>query len=1442
MVKKRILMNNTEIKLFIESEKNSKNIFSCYIIGDNSITLQCANIVLNSGHTLLGVISPVEKIKLWCIENSINYIEDVKEFEKNHKGENFDFLFSIDNSEILSKEILSFPRFYSINYHNSPLPKYAGLHATSWAIINNEKQHAITWHIMDETLDTGDILKQPFFNIESYDTAFSLNLKCYEKAIYSFQELIDELSTERVVRVKQNLSYRSYFGLKDIPPNGGFISWNQSLDKIDQLCRALTLGDYKNQLSLPKIIINREIFILKSYKKLDISSNTKPGKVVNISDESLQVSTATFDIDILDIADIYGNRWSIKDIVTKFKLNNDSQLNEIKEEQLEFISNSLLKKPKIEKYWVSKLITSFMEEESFLSKILESVDDKELFSESNKKIKVSKKILKTIKGISKEKFSLNNFFLTIILFYLFRLNNYKNMSVEFSNTELKEHAVKLNYFISDYVPLITTFDSSMTLFDGMYLLSKEMDNISKNKTYIRDIFARYPELKNKLHDIQVRIIFCDSKEEIFDGDNKKLNIYIANDCSWFYFNTVLKDPKKFKCYSYLIEMNKNFLVFLDDITNNTNKKIYDYEIINKKDKKNLMLSWNNTNFKYNYKKPIHKYFEEQARKTPDAIAIIFEDKSMSYKILNEESNKLAHYLKSCEIKIDSLVGISLNRSLDMVICILAILKADCAYLPLDPNYPDDRILYMLKNSKSDWLLMDKESINNKPYGYNGNIINVSEIFSLNLPKTNLKSCVKTPGLAYVIYTSGTTGNPKGVAISHRSVCNHMIWMHKEFKFNKDIFLQKTPFSFDASVWEFFMPLLFGGKLIIAQNDAHASPIEMIRLIKLNKVSVLQLVPSMFKELLNIESFSSCDSLKYIFCGGESLLPETMNIFFKKNIHNIKLYNLYGPTEATIDSVFHRCDVKDDISLIGKPIMNTKVYVLDSKLQPVPIGVVGELYIAGEGLANGYLHDLEHTKQKFLKNPFSDNKDSRLYKTGDLVRWRSDGNIEYLSRIDTQIKIRGFRIEINEIESNLIKINAISQCIVTPGVNDNGSINLLAYIVLEKNLEISAVDIRDTLKRTLPEYMIPSKFFIVDKLLVTPNGKIDRKNLPTPKRQLSLLNNYIKAKTETEKILNKIWCSVLKIKKIGIHDNFFELGGNSLSAMQIISYIRNQCLINLSIKKIFDFSTIHTLAIEIEHQKNLLINYDPKQKLIDNFIINLKSSGEKTPLFLVHPIGGSVFWYKYLAKYIDKDQPLYGIQDPALDSNEFILDSLEEMANTYIKAVKVIQPYGPYLLGGASFGTTVAVEMARQLEAKGEIVSVIISFDGWASYPSLQNDEIYFRKAMEDQNSRLLKRYIENNALNPNFLLDLQWHREKMLTKYKLPIIQTKLVLFKATELSDMFKYSDAEFNWWENHTSQPIELHLIPGDHESIFYEPNIKTLANKLNYSLSEKILNVVN
>jgi amino acid adenylation domain-containing protein len=577
---------------------------------------------------------------------------------------------------------------------------------------------------------------------------------------------------------------------------------------------------------------------------------------------------------------------------------------------------------------------------------------------------------------------------------------------------------------------------------------------------------------------------------------------------------------------------------------------------------------------------VHQHFEAQVERSLEAVSVVCEDHCLTYEELNSRANQLAHFLCELGLGPEGLVAICMERSLEMVISLLGTLKAGAAYVPLDPSYPKERLDYMLEDSGAS-LLLTQEKLRDHVLAGNAQVIFVDsdwvEIACHSRETMDRVISLESP--AYVIYTSGSTGKPKGVVISHRAILNHMLWMHSTFPLvETDVVLQKTPFSFDASVWEFYASLMEGARLTMAQPGGHRDSRYLARAVVEQNVSVLQMVPSHLRMLLEERDLTRHSCLHRVFCGGENLPVALQKEFFA--CLDAELINLYGPTEATIDATYWKCRREGEWSSvpIGRPITNMQAYVLSPRMSPVPIGGAGELYIAGAGLARGYLNCPDLTAEKFVPNPFNEDATDRLYRTGDLVRRHEDGNLEFLRRLDQQVKIRGFRIEIGEIEAVLLGYDAVREAIVLAREDEPGDKRLVAYLTAKKQTKTNTNQLIEYLQRKLPDYMIPNAFVWLDRLPLTPNGKLDRLNLPAPEKlKPELSEGFIPPRTPVEEILAEMWSELLGIKNIGINDNFFELGGHSLQLTQLLSRILQVFQVDLPLRTLFNSPTIDQMV-------------------------------------------------------------------------------------------------------------------------------------------------------------------------------------------------------------------------------------------------------------------------
>jgi len=624
-------------------------------------------------------------------------------------------------------------------------------------------------------------------------------------------------------------------------------------------------------------------------------------------------------------------------------------------------------------------------------------------------------------------------------------------------------------------------------------------------------------------------------------------------------------------------MAKHFVRLLNSIVLNPQQPIFQLLMLTEVEQQQLLFEWNNTQADYPLDKCIHQLFEEQVERTPDHIAVVFEDQQLNYRELNARANQLAHYLQNLGVGPDVLVGICVERSLEMMVGLLGILKAGGGYLPIDPEYPTERLLYILQDAQVRVLLTQKHLIAGLPK-HQSELVCLDTDWSFITQAQESNPCceVQPENLAYAIYTSGSTGEPKGVMIQHSSVVNLAHGLHQAIYAHHQISPLRVSINgslaFDTSVKQ-IIQLIYGHSLNIVPEKVRFDGHAMLSYLRQQKIDVLDCTPSQLRLLISVGLLDSDNHPQSVLVGGEAI-DESMWATLAK-AQNINFYNVYGPTECTVDTTI--CLITANLKpVIGRPIANVQTYILDEYLQPVPVGVPGELHIGGAGLARGYLNCPELTNEKFISHPFHQTTESRLYKTGDLARYLPDGNIEYLGRIDNQVKIRGFRIELGEIEAVLSQHNYVETTCVTAREDSPGIKRLVAYIVPPKNVTPSTNELRQFLKARLPDYMIPSAFVTLETLPLTPNGKLDHRALPEPNLRGEIELNFVAPRSLEEEILAKIWSQVLRVEPVGIYDNFFELGGDSILTIQIITRARKAGL-ELTPKQLFTHQSIAELT-------------------------------------------------------------------------------------------------------------------------------------------------------------------------------------------------------------------------------------------------------------------------
>ena len=723
---------------------------------------------------------------------------------------------------------------------------------------------------------------------------------------------------------------------------------------------------------------------------------------------------------------------------------------------------------------------------------------------------------------------------------------------------------------------------------------------------------------------------------------------------------------------------------------------------------------------------ITRVFERQARKTPDATAVVDDRECVTFRQLNTRANQLAHRLRAGGVTRETIVGVALDRSIDMVVALLGVLKAGGAYVPLDPAYPIASLTFMIEDSKPKVIITRTRLVAGLPA--------VAPVLCLDADRDvgahdheNDAPCLTTPDdAAYVIYTSGTTGRPKGVVGLHRGALNRFAWMWQAYPFvDGEVCCQRTSLSFVDSVAEIFGPLLRGVPIYIASADAARDPRALVDSIAAHAVTRLVLVPSLLRDILALGDVLEhrLAGLRICVSSGEPL-PAELARRFRARLPGTTLLNLYGSTEVAADVTYYDTALlpADAASVpLGRPIANTQLYILDAALAPVPPNVPGDLYVGGDSLARGYLHRVEETAERFIPDPFASRANARMYRTGDRARSGEDGTIEFLGRIDHQVKIRGVRVELGEIETVLAAHPSLAQCVVVAqryGL-DTG---LVAYVVTRSAGGFDVESLRTYCRLKLPEHMVPSAFVHLDTLPLTASGKVDRHALAAPvtARAAHVGATLVAPRTVIEHQLVSMWAELLGFEDVGITDDFFDLGGNSLLAVRLAVQIEDAFGRRLPVSTIAQMRTIERLAALLS-RRELPGPWTP--------LVDLQPAGPNPPFFLVHGIGGEVVSFRNLAQCMAPAQPFYGLRAKGSEGVEKALPDVESMAACYIDAIKTVSPRGPYLLGGYSSGGTVAFEMAQQLRARGDHVAPLVLIDADAP-ESLGPPQLNPRSAFE----------------------------------------------------------------------------------------------------------------
>lgn len=1505
----------------------------CYIMGTESLLIECANILREKGHHILGVISRAEPILNWANVNQVPVIEPGKGLA-DRLSRPFDYFFSITNLSIVPEDVLALPEKGAINFHDGPLPRYAGLYATTWALLNGEKEHGVTWHTMTADVDKGEILKQRLFPIRPDETAFTLNVKCYENAIATFAELVDELAANTAVSRPQNLSEQTYFGKYHRPPANGVLDWTKPAAEIAALVRALDFGGYENPVAVPKMLVGEDVIAVTAVSTANTPSTQPPGTITAIG-KALSVAAADGMVQITAAATLDGTPMTAGELAARYGLQVGQTLPLLTAEQQAALTELNGRIVRHESYWVKQLAKQNQPEIPYVNRTTAS--------ESGTAYQESPQTLPRA-------FNIEDLAAAFAL-YTARLSGKTHFTLGIHHPSAGQAAAGWQPFYAPVTPFNAAIDPTQPRQQVWAALQQEVQKCGDRLTFNRDVALRYPQLTKA--SLQFPVVVAQGANV---PAHVELALLLAEDgqvCTWV-FDTAVYSPEA------IHQMQAQFANVLAELQEHPQRPAGQISLLSPEETHKLIEAWNDTAVSYPRDLCIHHLIEQQAEQRPNDIAVVFEDQQITYRTLNRRANQMARHLRHLGVGPDVVVGVFMERSIDMIVALVGIHKAGGAYLPLDPTYPDERIAFMVEDAGVPVILTQARLRDALP-AHQAKVVQVDADWDVIAEESgeNVFSEVQPHHLAYIIYTSGSTGKPKGVMVQHGNVVNFFAGMDERIPHDPPgTWLAVTSLSFDISVLELFWTLSRGFKVVVYADKTRqetavslpASPhdskpiafslfyfasdeseegvadkyhlllegakygdkhgfeavwtperhfhafgglypnpsvasaaiaaiteniqiragscvlplhspvrvaeewalvdnlsrgrvgiafaagwqpndfvlrpenyanrkenmfhdIEVVRqlwrgeavslmgpfgndvvvrtlprpvqkelpiwitvagnpetfrmagergfavlthllgqtveqlgeklevyrqawreaghpgnghvtlmlhtfigpdleavretvrepmkeylrssvmLIKqaawhfptfkqkaaatgknpmeifenedlseeemdallnfafdryfensglfgtpahamrmvnklkaidideiacqidfgvpsakvlahlpyLNEVKQLaapkvaaedfsiaaqiarhqvthfQCTPSMASMLLLDERTK--DALRQVdtmMVGGEAFPAALANEL--KSLVKGRVINMYGPTETTIWSSTYEVGEQETAVSIGRPIANTRLYILDEQMQPVPVGVAGELYIGGDGVVRGYHNRPQLTAERFVRDPFVADPSARMYRTGDLARYRPDGNIDFLGRADFQVKVRGYRIELGEIEALLMAETAVREAVVVAREDTPGDVRLVAYIIPHEGHRVDAAALRDSLKANLPDFMIPAHFVPMTAFPLTPNKKTDRKALPAPDQVLVEQTAVYQPPTnELQQKIAAIWQELLNVPKVGIDDNFFDLGGHSLLTVQAHRRLKEIVDKEITITDMFRFPTVRALT-------------------------------------------------------------------------------------------------------------------------------------------------------------------------------------------------------------------------------------------------------------------------
>jgi amino acid adenylation domain-containing protein len=1409
------------------------------LVGEDAAGIQMLQHLRRTNHRIAGVMASPSRqdrggASVWSLASKLGYktwpsklVKDPS-FAARIVSENVDILLNVHSLFLIHEDVLAAPRLGSYNLHPGPLPRYAGLNSASWAIYRGEVRHGVTLHKMEPGIDTGNIVYQAMVPVTSDETGLSLTMKCIDAGIPLVLRLLDVAAQNpsAIPSIAQDLTEREYFGRE--VPEGGRLSWESSARRVIDFVRACDYLPFPSPWGHPRTSLDGKDIGIAKVQFTGIPVDEPAGTVGAAVESAVEVACEDEWILVREVFEQDEYRPAAEVLRAGSRLHAAMEKSAIRVAVPSTASEPQPPAPlepsigRIE-YWRKQLAGGLPVLEWPSDRVRPPVS---CGGRVTQNIRVPNGLRQRAEALAGAK---EMAWRTVLA---------TGVAAVLGRYTAQEDIVLGGGINGQFVPLRLDLSGDPSFSE---LLRRTQETVAAALGHAVSLQLLEAELRpasdpsrHPFFQIAVGLqplTVADSQAAAF------LDVCIdAEDGADEATLLVTYNPALFDGATVARFMG-HWRKLLEAAVGDPALSLSRLPMLTDDERRQILNEWNATSLNYP-KTTIHALVSAQARKTPDTIAVEMDDRRLTYRELEDRSTRLARRLRKLEVGPDVPVGLCLERSPEMVVSLLAILKAGGAYVPLDPAFPRQRLQLMLEDAQP-IVVVTQESLRDIAPGSQQVVVD-RDWKSIEAESGETLDDVAGPrNLAYVLYTSGSTGKPKGVQVEHACVVNFLISMQREPGLNAaDILLAVTTLSFDIAGLEIYLPLITGARLVLASTETARDGVKLGALLRRSGATVMQATPATWRLLL--ECRTDLEGLK-VLCGGEAMPPDLAARLVSRAR---SVWNLYGPTETTIWSTVCRVDnVSEGPVTIGRPIANTQIYILDPHRNPVPVGAIGALYIGGDGVARGYMNRPELTAEKFVPDPFSSRPGARLYNTGDLARYRADGNIDFLGRSDSQVKVRGFRIELGEIEAVMAQHAGVKSAVVLVREDTPGDTRLVAYVVRHPARAPSNEDLRRLFADKLPKYMIPGHIVFMDAFPLTPNGKVDRRALPPPESTAAAFDeDYVPPRNSVEMRLVEIWEELLGVHPIGVQSSFFDLGGHSLLVIHLLLEIERVFGKSLTVECIFESETVEQLARVVGTQES---HEAPA-------VVAIQKTGNRPPFFCL----GAGPMFRPMARRFGRDQPFLGVRtNPAEWTHLSKPYKFEEIATVFAKKIRDHQPEGPYYIGGFCLSGVMAYEVARQFLAEGQEVKRLVLFYSlspgyFASRSSrmfnlhlqfelakyhlgnlrrLQGREFsqYAKDRVQGLIEKLRPQMLQTGSTNEQFLPELEEVGAAAAHNYYPDPSPVPTVLFRPAE-DPRGRYWDRQYDW-SKYVTAALDVHVVPGDHSTMFREPHVEVLAERM-------------